>query len=117
MGTIFLWIVLLSLVLTFGTSQFYQSLPETCNVEQVFIPFSRIDKACDFHFNLNLDDLEFSTTPVYTDYQLILNAVNHSVSVVFQVQRFIEHSISGKIKSLRFIKYSSDYKDNDDVRV
>ena len=117
MRTILLWIVFLSSIPTIGYAQFYQVLPETCNVEQVFTPFSRIESTHNFHFNLYPENQEISENPVYTDFQFILNAVNHSVTVVFQVQRIVVHSVEGVTISPRIIRYSSEYKEDDDVRI
>ena len=117
MGTIFLLIGLITAVPTIGFSQYHQTLPENYNIEQVFTPFSGIDRVCDFCFYPDLIREAFPTAPVVTDNQFILNAVNRSVSVVLHVQGTVVASVTGISKPFRIITYPSEYKDEDDMRV
>ena len=54
-GTIYLWIILISAFPTSGYSLFYQDLPVTFNTEQVYSPFSESGLSGCFHFEFYPD--------------------------------------------------------------
>jgi len=113
-GIIFLCFVLISAFPGFGYSQYYQGLPESHHVEQVFTPFSGINEAGSYTINFSFAIQELSSNKIQPDYRDILNAANHSFSVIFRAQKHQLLTNAGNPESIQFTRYSSDYQDDDE---